>query len=103
MTSCLIPWDMSPLKKGSNLKETICSLRKQILSLRMRQSLLFFFLVVLEKICLAHGLRQLKCDVKSDVRTLNLISDITYATPRKTLNDIRRRSLCGIKCQKSKK
>ena len=30
------------------------------------------------KFCLAHGLRQLICDVKSDVRTLNFRSDVIY-------------------------
>ena len=45
------------------------------------------------KFCLAHGHRQLTRDVKSDVRTLNLKNDITYPPPRKTPNDVRRRSL----------
>ena len=35
-----------------------------------------------EKFCLAHGLRQLTRDVKSDVRTLNFISDVTFVPPR---------------------
>ena len=39
--------------------------------------------------CLAHGLGQLTRDVKSDVRTLNFASDIIFAPPRKTSNDIR--------------
>ena len=54
------------------------------------------------KFCFAHGLRQLTRDVKSDIRTLNFRSDITYAQPRKTSNDVRRRSLCDVKCQKIK-
>ena len=39
------------------------------------------FLAVVEK-CLAHGLRQLTCDVKSDVRIQNFRSDVTYSLPR---------------------
>ena len=50
------------------------------------------------KFCLALGLGQLTRDVKSDVRTLNFRSDVTYALPRRTPNDIRRRSLCDVKC-----
>ena len=50
-------------------------------------------LVVLEKFCLAHGLRQLIRDVKSDVRTLNFRSDVTNPPPGKTQNDVRGRSL----------
>ena len=52
------------------------------------------------KFCLAHGLRQLTRDVKSDVRTLNFISDVIYVAPRKTPNDVRKKSLYNIKCQK---
>ena len=52
------------------------------------------------KFCFAHGLRQLTCDVKSDDRTLNFRSDVTYVRPQKATNDIRRRSFCDIKCQK---
>ena len=40
---------------------------------------------------LAHGLRQLTRDVKNDVRILNFRSDVTYALPRKTPTDVRRR------------
>ena len=36
------------------------------------------------KFCLAHELRQLTRDVKSDVRTLNFISDVINVAPRKT-------------------
>ena len=36
------------------------------------------------KCCLAHGLRKLTRDVKSDVRILNFRSDVTYPLPRKT-------------------
>ena len=68
----------------------------------MRQSF-FLFLVVLKKICLAHELRQITRDIKSDVRTLNFISDVTFVVPRKTSNDVRRWSLCDIICQKIKK
>ena len=52
------------------------------------------------KFCLAYGLRQLTRDVKSDVRTLNFRSDVTNAPPRKNLNDVRRSSLCNVKCKK---
>ena len=45
-------------------------------------------------------LRQLTCDVKSDVRILNFRSDFTFVLLRKTPNDICRRSLCDVKCQK---
>ena len=47
-----------------------------------------------------HGLRQLTHEVKSDARSLNLRSDVTYAPPRKTSNDVRGRSLCDVKCTK---
>ena len=50
------------------------------------------------KFCLTHGLRQLTCDVKNDVR--NFISDVTYAASRKTSIDVRGRSLCDVKCKK---
>ena len=33
----------------------------------------------------------------------NFRTDVTNAPPRKTSNDFRRNSLCGVKCQKSKK
>ena len=49
---------------------------------------------------LTHGLRQLTRDVKSNVRTLNFISDVTYAAPRKTPSDVQRKALCDIKCTK---
>ena len=52
------------------------------------------------KFCLALELRQLTRDVKNDVRILNLRSDVTYGLPRKTPNDVRRRSLCEVKCHK---
>ena len=55
------------------------------------------------KFCLAHELRQLTRHVKSDVRKLNFKSDVTYALPRKAPNDVRRGSLCDVKCQKLKK
>ena len=45
---------------------------------------------------------QLTWDVKSDIRTLNFISDVTYAAPQKTTNDAQRRLLRDIKCQKMK-
>ena len=49
---------------------------------------------------LAHRLRLLIRNVKSDDRTLNFRSDVTYAPPRKTSNDFRGRSLCDVKCRK---
>ena len=42
------------------------------------------------KICPAHGLGQLTRDVKSDVRNLNFRSDVIFAPPRKTPNDVRK-------------
>ena len=48
------------------------------------------------KFCLAHGLRQLTRDMKHDVRNLNFRSDVTFAPPRKTPNDVRKRSLCDV-------
>ena len=45
--------------------------------LPMKQSLCYYFSGD-GKFCLAHGLRQLTPDVKSDVRTLNFRSDVTY-------------------------
>ena len=45
----------------------------------MRQSLFYF---------LAHGMRQLTRDVKSDVNTLNFRCDVTYVPPLKTSNDV---------------
>ena len=45
------------------------------------------------------GLGQLTRDVESDVRTLNFRSDVIFASPRKILNDVWKRSLCDVKCQ----
>ena len=47
----------------------------------MRQS--FFYYSDAGKFYLAHGLRQLTRDVKSDVRILNFRSDVTFVLPRK--------------------
>ena len=58
------------------------------------------FLAVLEVSVFAHRLRQLTRDVKSDVRTLNFRSDVTFAAPLKTPKGVRKRSLCDVKCQK---
>ena len=63
------------------------------------KNILFYFSDA-GKFCLAHGLRQLTRDVKSDVKTLNFTSDVIYALLRKTPNDIRRRSLCDVKYHK---
>ena len=52
---------------------------------------------------LAHGLRQLTRDVKSDVRILHFRSDVTNSLPRKTPpNDVRGRPLCDVKCHRYK-
>ena len=48
------------------------------------------------KCFLTHGLRHFTRDVKSDSRILNFRSDVTYASPRKTSNDVLRRSLCDV-------
>ena len=66
--------------------------------LPMRQS--FYCFSGAGKFYLAHGLRQVTRDVKNDVRTLNFISDVTYAAPRKTSNAVRGRLLCDVYCQK---
>ena len=55
------------------------------------------------KFCLAHRLRQLTRDVKSEGRILNCRSDVIFAQPRKTPNDVQKRSLCDVKCQNWKK
>ena len=52
----------------------------------MRKTLFYFSGA--GKSCLAHGLGQLIRDVKSDVRTLNFKSDVIFAPPRKTPNDV---------------
>ena len=53
-----------------------------IIFLPMRQSLFYF--TGAGKFSLTHGLRYLKRDVKSDVRTLNCVSGVTFAPPRQT-------------------
>ena len=63
----------------------------------MRKSLLYFSGA--GSFCLAHGLRQLTRDVKSDVRTLNYRCDATFAPPRNTPNVVRKKSLCDVKYQ----
>ena len=55
------------------------------------------FVLFLRKFCLAHRLRQLTRDVKSDVRTLNFKSGVTYAPPRKTSTVVMRRKMSKIK------
>ena len=50
----------------------------------------FFYFSGAGKFCLAHGLRKLTRDIRSDVRTLNFRSDVTYLTQQKSLNDVRR-------------
>ena len=55
--------------------------------LPMRQSLFSFSGA--ETFCLSHGLRQLTCDVNSDVRIINFRSDVTYLIPQKTLNNVK--------------
>ena len=44
------------------------------------------------KFCLANGLGQLQPDDKSDVRTLNFRCGVTYASPRKKPNGVRKSS-----------
>ena len=65
--------------------------------LPMRQ-ILFYFSGA-GKFCLAHELRQLRRDVKHIFKTLNFRSDVTFAPTPETPNDIRKRSLCDVKCQ----
>ena len=60
--------------------------------LLLRQSLFYFQRCW--KILSSHWLRQLTRDAKNDVRILNFRNDVTDALPRKTTNDVRRRSLC---------
>ena len=55
------------------------------------------------KFCLAHGLRQLTCDVKNDIRTINFRNGVTFAPLRKTRNDVRKRSLCDVIMSKIEK
>ena len=55
------------------------------------------------KFGLAHGLRQINRNVKTDVRTLNFRSDVTFAPTRKTPIDVRKKLLCDVKFQQSKK
>ena len=47
-----------------------------------------------------HGLRQLTRDVKRDVRTLIFGSYVTFAPTCRTLNDVQKRVLRDVKCQK---
>ena len=54
---------------------------KKLIFLPMRQSLFYFSGA--GKFCLAHGLRQLTRDFKSDIRTLNFRSDVSYLPPWK--------------------
>ena len=46
-----------------------------------------------------NGLRQ----ANSDDSTLSSISDVTFAPPRQAPNDVRKMSLCGVKCKNCKK
>ena len=60
---------------------------------------LFYFLYFYAgKFCLAHRLGQLTRDINCNVRILNFRSDVTYALPRETPNDVHRKSLCDLKC-----
>ena len=64
-------------------------------AIRLSETFPFF------KILLCPGLRQLARDVKNDVRTLNVISDVvTFAPPRKTPNGVQERLLCEVKGKK---
>ena len=66
----------------------------------MRQS--WFYFSGAGKFCHTHGPRQPISDLKSDVRTINIRSDVTYLPPRKASNDVRRKSLCAVKCKKKR-
>ena len=46
---------------------------------------------------LAHGLRQLTYDIRPDVRTLNFRSDVIFAQPQITRNNVQKRLLCDLK------
>ena len=60
-------------------------------------------LSVAVEFCLAQRLGHLTLNVKSVMRTLNFKSDVTYEPARKIPNDIRKWSLCDVKCQRYKK
>ena len=59
-----------------------------LLFLLVRQNLFYFSCA--GKFCLAHMLRQLTCNVKSDIRTLNSRSDVIFAPPGQRLNDVQK-------------
>ena len=61
----------------------------------MRQNLFYFSAA--GNFCVAYGLGQLTRDVKSDVRTLNYRSNVIFAPPLKTPNNVRKRLLCDKK------
>ena len=41
-----------------------------------------------------------KCVYKCGVRILKIRNDVTYALPRKTPTDVRRKPICDEKCHK---
>ena len=49
------------------------------------------------KFCLAHGLGQLTCDVKSEDRTLNFRSDVIFAPPQSSEKVDMRRKMSKLK------
>ena len=80
-------------------RTAIC-LERGFLHVPVRRSFFFSIFSGAGKFCLAHGLRQLTRDIKSDVRILNFRSDLSYSFPQKSPNDVHKRSLCDVKCQK---
>ena len=58
------------------------------------------FLAVLGNSVLPMGWDISHSMLKSDVRTLNFRSEAIFAPRLKTLNDVWKRSLCDVKCQK---
>ena len=55
-----------------------------------------------DKFCLAHALRQLTRDVKSNIRKLNSSSDVIFSPPRETPNDVRKKVVMRRKMSKLK-
>ena len=73
--------------------------QQQTLSQRCSLSL-SLSLSISQAVLVCYGIRHLTRDVNNDVRTLNFRTDVTYAPPRKTPNDVKGRPLCDVKCQK---
>ena len=58
------------------------------------------FLAVLKNFVVPMGWDSSRAKLKIDVRTLNFRSDVIFAPPRKTQNEVRKRLLFDVKCQK---